>query len=528
MTPATRSTASRAHAAFAVTAALCLLAFAWMISLGTFARVADDTFGNFYDYQASAWLHGRWDVPEPALSGEAFVVGGKVYGYFGPTPALLRLPLVAMGIGFGQVTRVFMLFDYAACLLAAYALLSLAARWRDATATPRAASVILLIATAGLGSTLFFLGSRAYVYHEAILCGAAFALWSSYCSLRYLQLPASRWWSGALICGVLAVQARAPIGLFALSLLGVVALRLAFVRDGAGSRGGGGGGRPRPTSSNPCRAGSPDPAVTEIGQTPGAGSPGPAATNPAALPLRRARCHPFAVALLAALGVFSFNGVSYIKFGTFEGCPLRYNVQYTPEQLAALGDRNFHLGNLRFNSDAYLFRPSFSLQPHFPYIFREYLDRRLYPESRMAYRDPTTGMPWSMPGLFALATAGGLIAAFAAPHLRQPLALLGLAALPAALAMLTAVAVTQRYTADFVPVLIASAAFALAAFADLGSRSRHVVNGFSALLVAAGMAVTFAFTLYHQRTIVWGVPEVAQQQYQRWCQRVDAFFGTAR
>ena len=457
-----------------------LTVFGWMVTFGTFRFVAEDTFGSFYDHQAQAWLHGRWDVPEPALSGEAFVVDGKVYGYFGPTPALMRLPLVALGLGFAKVTRLFMLLDYAACLAGAHALLLLATRWRDATAVPRPGATVLFLTTAGLGSTLFFLGSRAYVYHEAILCGAAFALWSAFFALRFLQAPASRAWIGALVCGVLAVQARAPIGLFALSLLGCVALAHAW-------------------HGRPAR----DPKNT-------GGAPVPR--------------HAF-IAALGALGIFSFNLVSYVKFGTFEGCPLRYNVQYPPEKLAAIGDANFRVGNLRFNTDAYLLRPSFSLRAQFPYIHREYLDRKKYPESRMAYRDPTLAMPWSMPGLFALAFAGSALAAFTTSLFRRPLGILWIAAAPAALAMLTAVAVTQRYTADFVPFMVAAAAFGVAGAAGLSSGLGRLATVAASVLAALGIAITLALTLHHQREIVWGVPENARQEYQRWRARVDGWFG---
>src|SRR5438132_6222343 len=47
----------------------------------------------FYDAQAQSLLQGRIDVPAQAIDREAFVRQGKFYGYFGPTPALLRLPL---------------------------------------------------------------------------------------------------------------------------------------------------------------------------------------------------------------------------------------------------------------------------------------------------------------------------------------------------------------------------------------------------------------------------------------------------
>src|SRR5207249_4711961 len=97
----------------------------------------------------------------------------------------------------------------------------------------------------------------------------------------------SRWGFGALICGVLAVHARAPIGFFALSLLGmsVAAVLLRVCRRG------------------PVAVA--DPTV---------------ATD--------ARWSEVAIGLLAIVGVASFNGVSYLKFKTIAGCPLRYNVSY--------------------------------------------------------------------------------------------------------------------------------------------------------------------------------------------------------
>ena len=456
----------RAHGSFAVCLVVCLIAFAWMISFGTFRLIADDSFGTFYDHQAAAWLDGRWDVPEPSLSSEAFVVDGRVYGYFGPTPALLRLPLVILGVGFGQVTRLLMLFDYAACLTAVYVLLWQAARWRNPQAIPSTFSSVLLTVTAGLGTTLFFVGSRAYVYHEAILCGAAFALWSVVFSLRYLDAGKARAWLPALACGVLAVHARAPIGLFALSLLAAVGVARAV----------------RTWKASPAQA----------------------------------ALRPLIVAGLGLLGIASFYAVSFLKFGTLEGCPLHLNVQYTPDQLAVVGHRNFHFSNLRFNTDSYLLRPTFSVSQRFPYIYREFSNRRDYPESRLIYRDPTLAIPWSMPGLFAQAGIGSTLAAAVVPALRLPVATLWAAALPAMLAMLTAISVTQRYTADFCPFLLAAAAFGVAGTEAFSGRVRGLWQGVQAVLVALGVLVTVALTIHHQREIVWGVPEEARQEYQRW------------
>ena len=416
----------RCHVWFGATALLCTLGFLWIVTFGTFKVVAEDSFGSFYDHQAASWLKGHWDVPESSLQGEAFVVNGKVYGYFGPTPALLRIPQVAFGIGFAATTRLWMLLHFVSCLAAAYALLHEAARWQSPPARVSAWAAAIFTSTVGLGSTLFFLGSRAYVYHEAILCGAGFALWSVYCALRFLRAPASRWWIGALLCGVLAVQARAPSGLFALLVLGAVAAWQGWREERAGSR--------------------------------------------------RAFARHGLIASLTAAGLFSFNLVSYVKFGTFEGCPLRFNVQYSTGQLAALGHRNFHLGNLRFNTDAYLRRPIFGLRGEFPYLYREFIDRREYPESRIAYRNPVLAIPWSMPSLFALAGLGSVLTCITSRASRPPLAVLWTAGLPATIAMLTAVAVTHRYTADFTPFLIATAAFGLIALETLPGGVRRITR----------------------------------------------------
>jgi hypothetical protein len=456
----------REHLYFLIAAVVCCAAFIWMITYGSGRIVAEDSFGNFYDWQAKAWLHGRWDVPEPALSGEAFIVDGKVYGYFGPTPALLRLPFVIAGVEFGRLTRAFMLLEYVASLVAAYLILYAAGR-RISSVAPSAWLVVVFTLSVGLGSTLFFLGSRAYVYHEAILCGAAFALWSTWCTLRYFAAPCSRWWIGAVLFGTLAVHARPPIGLFALTFAACVALNHL---------------------------------------------------------IKRRQIEPLGVAVAAGAAVLSFNAISYMKFGTFEGCPLRYNVQYTPDRLAALGGRNFHLSNLRFNADSYLWQPSASVRPNFPYIYLEYIDRKKYPESKIAYRDPTLAVPYSMPALVFLALSGCGCAALTTRRLLRPIALLWLAATPLTIAMLTAVAVTQRYTADFCAFLIPAAAFGgVAIWSWLGWRKRLGAI-LTSVLTAASIAIQAAITLHHQRAVVWGVPVEVHHEYEGWRQRIDAGF----
>ncbi|MES2693163.1 MAG: hypothetical protein V4773_06795 [Verrucomicrobiota bacterium] len=495
------------HVPFALTAVFCLVVFGWMLTYGTFRFVAEDEFGSFYDHQAISLLHGHWDVPEPALAGEAFVVAGKNYGYFGPTPSLLRLPFALFGAGIGRLTRAYMMLDYAACLVGGYRLLLWAVRRRAPAKTrPAHWQTILLTLAVGLGSTVFFLGSRPYVYHEAILCGVAFALWSLWCSLRFLDAPHSRWWLGALACGVLSVHARPPLGLSALTFLGVVALVFVVraLRNGRQpSR------RLAPERAGPAEDESDDDTLS-------------APLHSFAKTHRQPTLiHVFGIGVASIAGILSFNALSYLKFGTFDGCPLRLKAEYTPQKLAEIDGRNFHLGNLRFNADVYLFRPVFNVQPRFPFFYLEFINRKLYPESKIAYRDATLALPWAMPGLCFLALIGGLVAAVYRGSLRQPLALLFVAGLPAAVAMLTAVAVTQRYTADFLPPVIGIAAFGVAALPSLSRRLRTFAVSVAVALTLASIAIAGAITLHHQRAIVWGVPGSVQQEYAGWRTRID-------
>lgn len=472
---------ARRHRWFLGTTAACSLVFTWMVTYGSFQLRYPEAFGNFYDYQAASFLEGRLDVPETAVGGEAFEAKGKLYGYFGPTPALLRLPFNVAGIGFGQLSRLFMLLYFVASLTAAYSILCDAVRRMHPPGTPESDAppspfaIVTLVASTGLGSTVFYLASRGVIFHEAILAGIAFALWSTWCSLRHLDAPDSRWWLGALVCGLLSLHSRPPTGLFALTLLGGIILFHVLCQRRRG--------------------------------------------------LRR----HLAIIAGCAAGVLSLNGLGYLKFGVFEAAPLRLSRPYAnPARLAHIEGKSFHLVNLPFNFDTYILRPNYRIEPGFPWI---YLDsrtpRRDFPNAKIDLPDFTLAMPYAMPSLFGLATLGCLVALLRAPRLRWPITALWAAVLPMTLALFAAVATAQRYTGDFCPFLIAAGAFGLAALegGTLSRRSRLAARSALSLATLAAISVTFALTLHYQREIVWGVPEESRQAYQQFRHRVDAFFG---
>jgi len=467
------------HRWFLGTTAACSLVFTWMVTFGSFQLRYPEVFGNFYDYQAASFLEGRLDVPETAVGGEAFEAKGKFYGYFGPTPALLRLPFNVVGVGFGQLSRLFMLLFFGASLTAAYLILCEAVRRTrppgapDSAAPPSPFATLTLLLSTGLGSTVFYLGSRGVIFHEAILAGIAFALWSTWCSLRHLYEPDRRWWIGALVCGLLSLHSRPPTGLFALTLLGGIVLFHFF-----GQR-------------------------------------------------RHGLYRSLAIIAGCAVGVLSLNGLGYLKFGVFEAAPLRLSRPYAdPARLAYIDGKSFHLVNLPYNFDNYILRPNYRIDPGFPWFYIESrTPGRYFPKAKIDLPDRTLALPYAMPSLFGLATLGCLAALLRAPRLRWPITALWAAVLPMTLALFAAVATAQRYTGDFCPFLIAAGTFGLSALEGGNQRLRRVARGALSLATLAAIAVTFPLTLHYQRETVWGVPEESRQAYQQFRHRVDAFFG---
>lgn len=473
------------HRWFTGSALAATLVYAWLVTYGNFRFGAGDIFGSFYDYQAASLLQGRLDVPEDAIGGEAFEFRGKLYGYFGPTPALLRLPFIVSGFAFGQLSRGFMVAYFLASLVAAYLLFQHArGKMRGLQAgsfpPPGPWAVCVLVGSVGLGSTLFFVGSRSFMYHEAILGGITFALWSGWCTLRHLDAPERRWWLGALLCGIASVHTRPPTGLFALTCLGSAVCMLAF-RDWRAGR-------------------------WHLPRLPG---------------------RALGIAFLCAAGFLSLNGLAWLKFRSFDAAPLKISRPYqNPERLAKIDGRSFHLANVPHNFDAYFVRTNFHREREFPWIyFGSRTPLREYPRARIDLPDHTIAIPYAMPSLFVLATLGSLGAALAFPATRSALATLWLAVLPMALALFAAVAIAQRYTGDFCPFLIATAAFGLAAGETLAATWRWIIRTLLAGLTVAAIALTVPLTLHYQGEMLWGMPDELRRDYQKLRHRIDYALG---
>ena len=475
------------HRWFAASAAIGWLANAAVLIHGSTPVSYPESLRWFYDYQATSLLHGRLDVPYVAIPGEAYLFEGRHYGYFGITPALLRIPFLVFDIAFGDLTDAFMLAEHLACLIAAYLILrhiDATARGRDAIPAPW--TVILFTANVGLGSTLFFLSSRGFLYHESIMCGVFFALASCYCTLRYFATPQRRWWVGALIGGTLSAHARATVGFFALTLLGASALAILLQRR--------------------FRV-----------------APGETGVAGWRLPVGWPK--HVAIGLLSVVGLLSLNGLSYFKFRTFDAMPFQYNEQYDAARVARIEGKGFHLSNMPLNAEAYLLRPLWKFRPHFPYVYAQGHQPTAFPKARIDQAEPLLGLPFAMPGLFWLA-AGGMISAFWRHRaLRPALLVLSFAGLPMSIMLLAAVATSQRYSADFCPLLVCGASYGVVMVDSLPRAWRRLAHAVTGALTGAAILISLALTLHYQGELLWGVPDDVAQSYRALRVHVDRLFG---
>ncbi len=230
------SPARRIARAGAVGAFLAAIVFALVVSDGGRTLLVEaPNASSFYDVQAESFLEGRWDVPRKPLAIEGFLVNGKVYEYFGPMPALLRLPVVAVTDDLdGRLGGISMLLGFGVAMLFTVRLLiRLRSMVRDdaPVSTFEAWSVGVFTFVAGAGSTVVFLASRTWVFHEAVLWGVAWTLGAFEYVIAVTQKPTTR---GIVLAGVftaLALLSRVSVGLGPLIALGLVGAAFLWSRS---------------------------------------------------------------------------------------------------------------------------------------------------------------------------------------------------------------------------------------------------------------------------------------------------------
>ncbi len=145
----------------------------------------NEVLGGAYDSQAEHFLRGDVGVDSAAIAHETMIVNGKVRMYFGPFPALLRVPLnFIYPAGHGKWSRI---SGFCAGVIALFAFAGLVqTALRSSPLSSRARNWIGNACVIGfaLGSPLLLLLGNLSIYDEAIIWGFAWSLAALYFACR--------------------------------------------------------------------------------------------------------------------------------------------------------------------------------------------------------------------------------------------------------------------------------------------------------------------------------------------------------
>lgn len=136
-----------------------------------------EVLGGAYDSQAEHFLCGNVDVDVEAIGHEAMIVNGEVRMYFGPFPALLRIPLnFVYPAGHGKWSRI---SGFCAGVIALFAFAGLVrTALRSSPLSSRARNWLGNACVLGFafGSPLLLLLGNLSIYDEAVIWGLALSL----------------------------------------------------------------------------------------------------------------------------------------------------------------------------------------------------------------------------------------------------------------------------------------------------------------------------------------------------------------
>src|SRR6266511_5203603 len=209
---------------------LLLSALLWVFTMTGGRQVfVKEVLGGAYDSQAEHFLRGDVDVDVEAIGHEATIVNGHVRMYFGPFPALLRIPLNFLyPAGHGKWSRVSGFCAGIVALCAFAGLMRTALRLSALFLRSRNWLVNACIVGFALGSPLLLLLGNLSIYDEAIIWGLAWSLAGLYFALRSRQVETNaltRSLLGFSLCAAGALLSRVTFGIPFILIALLLALR---------------------------------------------------------------------------------------------------------------------------------------------------------------------------------------------------------------------------------------------------------------------------------------------------------------
>jgi hypothetical protein len=451
--------------------AFALLALGYMITGGEWDFFRPGGYmEEFYDAQAQSLLHGRIDVVKEAIDREAFVRNGKYYGYFGPTPALARIPLNIVFPGmYGRWSCISMWLGSAVILGAMLLLLHRLEQLLKLNGRLWGLLRCTLLVAVALGSTNIFLVVESKVYQEAILWGSALALAHAVFLLSWILDPQPKWLALAVAAAFFSFFARISSG--AGTLLALLIVDLALLLPGR---------------------------FREFW-----GVPSPAYKSRAAI----------ALSVTLAITSVLWAGLNYWKFGIwFTSQPLNITIDSDPQRMKRTKGDAASLLNIPLTLPIYFWRPSVEFKPAFPWAYLKPGDRDLearYPYAHFDGIEPVGSLPFTVPALFLAALAGSSLCFI---RLRRPSLRAFRAPLCGSFAgiflVLTWGYITYRYVQDALPWLALASAIAVAHVALIERRSMRRAATIAMLAgTIYGVFVNGAFALVQRRYLAFPEPD---------------------
>ena len=398
-----------------------------------------EVLGGAYDSQAEHFLRGDVGVDSDAIAHEMMIVNGKVRMYFGPFPALFRIPLnFVYPAGHGKWSRI---SGFCAGVIALFAFAGLVQTvLRSTQLSSRARNWIGNFCVIGfaLGSPLLLLLGNLSIYDEAIIWALAWSMAALYFAWRSRTAegpPLTRSLLAFSFCAGAALLSRGTFGMPYVLIAPLLAIRL--------------------LQRQPMRN---IPALF--------------------LPLG------------AALVFYLF--LSYARFGDFSGMNMKYNINPVQRDFAVKHGL-FRIERVPYSFADYFFLRTPRLQHEPPFLKanrQDYQHDTLYV---MPFTETYSSLLWSSSWLLLGAVIGvailfrpggadGVDRGIAAIFLLQVIGVLAFMGL------------CQRYIADFFPFLV----FAFLIFlrqAKMALRLRYLLSGLVIVSVVINSLSTVSWLL---------------------------------
>lgn len=175
-----------------------------------------EVLGEAFDSQEEHFLRGNADVDGEAIRWESMIVNGHVRMYFGPFPALLRIPLnFVYPSGRGAWSRLsgflageLALLSFAGLISSALGRSSLSLRWRNWLGNACLVGFVF-------GTPLLFLLGNLSIYSEAIIWALVWSVTALFCAWSLLTASGrsrALWLLGFSISAACALLSRVTYG----------------------------------------------------------------------------------------------------------------------------------------------------------------------------------------------------------------------------------------------------------------------------------------------------------------------------